>query len=974
MPKAITTEPAFNLEFSRVLRRKHPRWKNAISAEQVRVLRGQPQKQPDIVLSPAGSSPVALETEFLPAATVESDAAARLGCILASDNRRIEQAIALRIPKDLRAVPQAELVEAIESAQFTYCILCAGDAGAVGRLPKKGWLCGGIDDVAACADLASLSEALVLKSTDVLELGVAQAANLLESLPGSPGGKLGHRLCQEPGEQTNRMAVAIIANALVFHLCVEGRQGIPRLSELESVQGRLTKLKIRQCWTRILYEVNYWPIFNIATELLECMPSSTANAVLDRLYKTADELLELGAVRLSDLSGRMFQKLIADRKFLATFYTLPVSATLLAELVASRLQVDWRSRESVTNLKIADLACGTGTLVGALYQSVLARCRRAGQDDAEIHSSMIEDALYAFDIMPAATHLAASALSGAHPGVTFGETKVVTMPYGYGEDHPLSLGSLDLIMSESVLSLFSLSREQLVGGRGIKVDTEISVPQKSLDIVIMNPPFTRPCGQEAAKIGIPVPSFAGFGTSEDEQKAMSRRLREISGKLKKSRIRIDPAKGRLAGHGNAGLASNFIDLAHEKLREGGILALVLPFTFVQGDAWHGARLLLKAYYKNIVIVSIAATGSTGRAFSADTGMAEVLVVAERKEAKDGALPTDSVEYANLTRRPDSLLEASLLAKHIHGSVPDEGISRINASISSGGCAGVRALSSLGAAMLGLFETGSIKLPRRKGGVALPVTPLGDLGERGAHVLDITGASPGPGKLPRGPFGKAPLPGNGVPTYPALWNHDAKKETRLLVEPDGRGDVREGCADRAVDFWNRFSSKLHVNVDFQLNSQSLAACLTSKEAIGGRAWPNFLLRETAWEIPVALWANTTIGLMAFWWIGSRQQQGRTILPVSQHERLPVLDPRRLGSDQIRRAGKIFRDFLTKDFLPANEAYRDDVRKALDRAVLVDLMGISEEMLEPLDVLRDQWCAEPSVHGGKSTAPPQQAIPA
>lgn len=807
----------------------------------------------------------------------------------------------------------------------------------------------------------------MLKSTDALELGVAQAANLLESLPGCPDRKLGRKLCQEPGEQTNRMAVAIIANALVFHLCVEGRQGIPRLSELESAQGRLTKLKVRQCWMRILYEINYWPIFNIATELLECMPSNTANAVLNCLYKTADELLELGAVRLNDLSGRMFQKLITDRKFLATFYTLPVSATMLAELVASRLEVDWLSRDSVTDLRIADLACGTGTLVGALYQSVLARCRRAGQDDAEIHSIMIENALYAFDIMPAATHLAASTLSGAHPGITFGETKVVTMPYGHGEDHPLSLGSLDLIMSESVLSLFSLSREQLVGGKGIKADTEISVPQKSLDIIIMNPPFTRPCGQEAAKVGIPVPSFAGFVTSEEEQKAMSEKLREIGRKLKKSRIKIDPIRGVLAGHGNAGLASNFIDLAHEKLREGGILALVLPFTFVQGDAWHGARSLLKAYYKNIVIVSIATTGETERAFSADTGMAEVLVVAERKEASDVAQPAGSVEYANLIRRPDSLLEASLLAKHIHGSIPDEEISRIDASISSGGCAGVRSISSLGTAMLGLFETGSIKFPRRKGGIALPVTPLGDLGERGAHVLDITGTPPSPGKPPRGPFDKAPLPRDGLPTYPALWNHDAKKETRLMVEPDGQGNAREGCADRADDFWNRFSSKLHVNVDFRLNSQSLAACLTPKETIGGRAWPNFRLRETAWEIPVVLWANTTIGLMAFWWIGSRQQQGRSILPVSQHERFPVLDPRRLESDQVKRVGRIFRDFLTKDFLPANEAYRDDVRKALDRAMLVDLIGISEDTLGSLDLLRDQWCAEPSVHGGKSTRP-------
>ena len=37
----------------------------------------------------------------------------------------------------------------------------------------------------------------------------------------------------------------------------------------------------------------------------------------------------------------MFQNLIADRKFLATFHTLPTSAALLAELAAAHLEADW---------------------------------------------------------------------------------------------------------------------------------------------------------------------------------------------------------------------------------------------------------------------------------------------------------------------------------------------------------------------------------------------------------------------------------------------------------------------------------------------------------------------------------------------------------------------------------------------------------------------------------------------------------
>ena len=47
------------------------------------------------------------------------------------------------------------------------------------------------------------------------------------------------------------------------------------------------------------------------------------------------------------------------------------------------------------------------------------------------------------------------------------------------------------------------------------------------------------------------------------------------------------------------------------------------------------------------------------------------------------------------------------------------------------------------------------------------------------------------------------------------------------------------------------------------------------------------------------------------------------------------------------------------------FRDNTRQALDRAVLIDLLQLSKDALEPLAILRDQWCAEPSVHGGKKT---------
>ncbi len=82
---------------------------------------------------------------------------------------------------------------------------------------------------------------------------------------------------------------------------------------------------------------------------------------------------------------------------------------------------------------------------------------------------------------------------------------------------------------------------------------------------------------------------------------------------------------------------------------------------------------------------------------------------------------------------------------------------------------------------------------------------------------------------------------------------------------------------------------------------------------------------------------------------------------------VFDPRNLPEHTLTLAREIFRQFEDQPFLPANEAYRDETRKALDSVVLIELLELPENLLNPLDTLREQWCNEPSVHGGKPKAP-------
>ena len=90
------------------------------------------------------------------------------------------------------------------------------------------------------------------------------------------------------------------------------------MAELKGPTGFIN-IDVIECWQWIIENVNYWPIFKIASDVLSKIPTDQANEVLDLLYRTASKLAGMGATSLNDLSGRMFQKLIADRKFLATF-------------------------------------------------------------------------------------------------------------------------------------------------------------------------------------------------------------------------------------------------------------------------------------------------------------------------------------------------------------------------------------------------------------------------------------------------------------------------------------------------------------------------------------------------------------------------------------------------------------------------------------------------------------------------------
>ena len=137
--------------------------------------------------------------------------------------------------------------------------------------------------------------------------------------------------------QTRRMAGAIIANALVFHERIAGmHDGVKPPRQVCGPDVANPQDDTLAAWDEIL-DVNYWPIFAIGKDILTQLPSGAAANILRTLQYTVGEVNAAGITSAHDLTGRIFQRLIADRKYLATFYTLPASAALLARLAVAKM-------------------------------------------------------------------------------------------------------------------------------------------------------------------------------------------------------------------------------------------------------------------------------------------------------------------------------------------------------------------------------------------------------------------------------------------------------------------------------------------------------------------------------------------------------------------------------------------------------------------------------------------------------------
>ena len=394
--------------------------------------------RPDVLIEEASGWPVVIEAELSSHSGADKDAIDRLGRVVRHTGLPIETAIALVYPSELHTLDGAELRNAIRRTEsFEYALYTHMINRPPERLPASGWLAGNARDLAILVHRASAPPPRVDALARQLQDGIQWAAEEFTRWNpyGQPGGAIVAAVLGQSDDeegQTRLMAMTVVATALIFHEALaESYFVVPENGEdrhlmhvedlKESGMFSVPSL-VKDEWRRIL-QVNYWPIFWTANQILGRLSISQCTNVLNVLWSAVQKLVAGGVTRSHDLTGIVFQRLIADRKFLATFYTKPAAASLLAGLAlpADRPPggADWGDGETLAAVQIGDFACGTGTLLSAAYQRMSLLHELHGGDPRSLHAPLMKHGIVGLDVLNIGVHLTAAMLAGSHPDTPF---------------------------------------------------------------------------------------------------------------------------------------------------------------------------------------------------------------------------------------------------------------------------------------------------------------------------------------------------------------------------------------------------------------------------------------------------------------------------------------------------------------------------------------------------------------------------
>jgi hypothetical protein len=163
-----TTEHTINDALAELLRGTRRAWRDSdiVSSENTGQLKGS-NARPDILVVELNVSPVVIETEVLPAVTVESEAVDRLGKQLKKTGRTILSSVAVRLPVRLRQKSSKALGKELLACTDIEMALYTGSSPTTGtRWPKSGWIVGTVADLSILTQSATVPPDVIFQQTE----------------------------------------------------------------------------------------------------------------------------------------------------------------------------------------------------------------------------------------------------------------------------------------------------------------------------------------------------------------------------------------------------------------------------------------------------------------------------------------------------------------------------------------------------------------------------------------------------------------------------------------------------------------------------------------------------------------------------------------------------------------------------------------------------------------------------------------
>jgi len=786
--------------------------------------------------------------------------------VLADARKRVESGIAhlaaaAIYPEALRTTPTTRLASALQGAALKFRIVTETSE-------SDAWFEGTPDalmDALRRAQESLTKDDIVERTAKLLSAQLETVARLwighqgvCDRLGGilriaAPADEAAEK-ARERHETIARVSALVLANAFIFQEQLARSDSrvdsLRKIGAAEDVVDSASKH-----WRWIWENINYVPIFRLGQRVLDELPSRAASqtAVLSLLTEAQAICRQQAALR-HDLMGRIYHWLLHEAKYLGTYYTSVPAATLLLKLALSLpWEHDFATPRSLAEFKVADLACGTGTLLMAAAQALTDRHIRdraaqdlpLGEKDISVlHQTLMQNVMHGYDILPTAVHLTASTLALLAPDVAFRNMNLFVMPVGM--DHGTArLGSLDLLESGVVTTQFALDRSELETVRtGAARSAYVNAKVPKLDLCVMNPPFV------SNRYGNLM-----FGSLPTERDAL---LRTLS------------ARARALGvSATAGLGAMFVPLAEKHTRMDGRVAFVLPVALTTGEAWAPIRKrIADGFHLELVITS---HDSERPNFSENTDLSEVLFIARKRRGKD---KRGATTYVNLWRNPRSIHEALDHATRITTAMADMAGKPDKTVIIRGTAGTVGEVTSLPAptgqqnwtgglfaqaflmrAHWSLDSQGELRLPGSSKAFPIPLCRLDALGSLGHDIRDIADAF----EVDRAVDSWSP--------YPAFWNHDAEKVVSIAQQPNAtllaRSEAIKGRRLKSAEaVWAKAGRILLVS---RLWPVTHRVCATAFDrTVLGNTWWGF--DDKGLSEPqrrsLLLWLNSTLGILQY----------------------------------------------------------------------------------------------------------------